>query len=167
MPTARHSLLKWIAAAVWYVGAGVLLWKGAERLVESAASLGTLWPAVVGVLAVGLGALQGRTLFRRACVRNLRRIRALRSPRPWQFFRPAFFLALAAMIAAAVVLSMLAERGPVAAVLVGGVDWLIGFSLLTGSAAFWSRAPETGPQAGAETVRGPQAETGTVRGPQP
>ena len=151
MPTARHSLLKWSAAAVWYVGAGVLLWKGAERLAESATPLGTLWPAVVGLLAVGLGVLQGRVVFRRACVRNLRRIRALPSPRPWQLFRPAFFLALAAMIAAAIGLSVLAGHGPRAAALVGGVDWLIGVSLLVGSTAFWTWTPESAPQPGPET----------------
>jgi hypothetical protein len=142
MPSVRHSLLKWLAAAVWYAGAGVLLWKGTGRFLAAAAGLGPAWPAAVAALSFGLGTLQGRTVFRSVCVRNLRRIRALDSPRPWQFFRPRFFLALAAMVGGAVALSILADYGPVATVAVAGVDWLIGFSLLVSSEAFW-----TGPTA--------------------
>lgn len=143
MPTARHTLLKWLSAAVWYVGAGMLLWKGADRLLLAAGDLESLrWPVTVGLISMGLGVIQGRTLFRRSCVRNLRRIEALESPRPWQFFRPAFFVALSAMIGGAVVLSMLAERGPIAALAVAGVDWLIGFSLLTSSFTFWGELPK-------------------------
>ena len=143
MPTPRHALLKWLAAAVWYTGAGVLLWKGAERLLGAADALGSpAWPLTVGLLALGLGAVQGRLVFRATCVRNLRRIRALESPKPWQFFRPGFFLALAGMIGAAALLSLVAGRGPVAALLVAGVDWLIGFSLLVSSEAFWSWRPD-------------------------
>ena len=143
MPTARHALLKWLSAAVWYVGAGMLLWKGTGRLLDAAAGLGSVqWPVTVGLLAMGLGVVQGRTVFRRSCIRNLRRIRSLESPRLWQFFRPGFFLALAAMIGGAVVLSLLADRGPVVALAVAGVDWLIGFSLLVSSFTFWGGHPK-------------------------
>lgn len=159
MPTARHTLLKWLSAAVWYVGAGVLLWKGAERLIDAAAALGSVqWPVTVGLLAMGLGVVQGRTVFRQSCIRNLRRIRTLESPRLWQFFRPSFFLALTAMIGGAVVLSVVAGRGPVSALLVAGVDWLIGFSLLVSSSTFWSGDPGTRPERHAEPGYGPQAE---------
>ena len=149
MPTARHTLLKWLSAAVWYIGAGILLWKGSERLLGAAAELGSApWPIAVGLLSMALGTLQGRTVFRASCVRNLRRIRALESPRPWQFFRPRFFLALAAMIGGAIVLSMVAGQSPTAALAVAGVDWLIGFSLLVSSFTFWSwesRGGSSGP----------------------
>ena len=147
MPTPHHAFLKWLSAAVWYIGAGVLVWKGAERLLESAIALGPVWPAAIGVLAVAFGAARGRTLFRRACTRNLQRIRLLDSPKPWLFFRPVFFLALAGMVGAAVALSLLARQGPVAALLVGGADWLIGFSLLIGSSPFWTWSPEPVPEA--------------------
>ena len=165
MPTARHTLLKWLSAAVWYVGAGMLLWKGAERLIGAAAALGSVqWPVTVGVLAMGLGVIQGRTVFRRSCVRNLRRIRSLESPRLWQFFRPGFFVALAAMIGGAVALSILADRGPVAALAVAGVDWLIGFSLLVSSFTFWTRLPE--PQAEGRRTRRSEGQRQTSYGGQ-
>ena len=141
MPSARHRLLKWLAAAVWYTGAGVLLWKGTGRYLAAAAVLGPAWPAATAALGFGLGTLQGRTVFRTACVRNLRRIRALDAPRPWEFFRPGFFAALAAMVGGAVALSLLAGAGPAAALAVAGVDWLIGFSLLVSSEAFWTWRP--------------------------
>lgn len=145
MPTARHHILKWLSAAVWYTGAGVLLWKGTGRLFAAAAELGPQWPVGVAILSFALGTLQGRTVFRRACLQNLQRIRALESPRPWQFFRPGFFLALAAMIGGAAALSVVARSGPAAALAVAGVDWLIGFSLLISSEAFLSRSEETAP----------------------
>lgn len=145
MPTTRHRTLKWLAAAVWYIGAGVLLWKGTGRLFAAAAELAPRWPITVAIISVVAGTLQGRTVFRKACVRNLRRIRALESPRPWQFFRPGFFLALAAMVGGAAALSVVARAGPLATLAVAGVDWLIGFSLLVGSEAFWRRQPERGP----------------------
>lgn len=138
-------MLKWVSAAVWYTGAGVLLWKGTGRLLEAAAELGPRWPVGVAIVSFAVGTLQGRTVFRRACVRNLRRIRALESPRPWQFFRPAFFLALAVMIGGAAALSVVARSGPAATLAVAGVDWLIGFSLLISSDAFLSRRQETAP----------------------
>jgi hypothetical protein len=139
MPSIRHTLLEWLSAAVWYTGAGVLLWKGTGRFFVAAAGLAPAWPIGVAVGSAALGILQGRTVFRDACVRNLARIRRLESPRPWQFFRPRFFLALAAMIGGAVALSVIADAGPAAALAVAGVDWLIGFSLLVSSEAFWDR----------------------------
>ena len=125
-----------LAAAVWYTGAAVLLWKGAERMLEAAAALGPGWPLTAAIVGLGLGVIQGATVFRRSSVRNLDRIRALESPRAWQFFRPRFFLALAAMIGGAAALGVIAGAGPIAATVVGAIDWVIGFSLLVSSAAF-------------------------------
>lgn len=138
-----HATLKLLAAAVWYSGGLVLLWNGGERLLDAVASpAAPAWPLTAGLLGLGIGVVQGRTVFRRACVRNLRRIRALESPRAWQFFRPGFFLALAAMVGGAAALAVIAETGPVATVLVGAVDWVIAFSLLVSGEAFWTWRPE-------------------------
>lgn len=145
MPSVRHHILKWLSAAVWFTGAGILLWKGTGRFFAAAAELAPAWPIGVAVVSAALGILQGRTVFRRTCARNLHRIRALESPRPWQFFRPGFFLALAAMVGGAAALSVVAGYGPGAALAVAGVDWLIGFSLLISGEAFLSRPEETAP----------------------
>jgi hypothetical protein len=133
-----HGTLIALAAAVWYIGGLVLLWKGGERLILAAGSLGEGWALGAGALGMGIGLTQGRTLFRRSCLRNLRRIRSLKSPRAWQFFHPRFFLALAAMIGAAAILGVVAHRGPSWALGVAVVDWGVAFALLVSSEAFWS-----------------------------
>lgn len=132
-----HNTLKVLAATVWVTGGAVLLWFGAERLLEAATLLHTpAWPLLAGALGLVAGVFRGRLVFRRAAERNIRRIQCLETPRIWQFFRPAFFLALAAMIAAAVGLSLLAEAGAAARVVVGGLDWAIAFSLLVSARVF-------------------------------
>lgn len=139
MPVSR-SLLKALAALTWYVGGGVLLFKGTGYLVQ-AGGAGPALPAVLSaVLGLTGGMLRGRTLFVRACRRNLRRIEALHEPRIWQFFRPGFFAALAVMIAGGAILAGLAETGYWGAVLVGGLELVIATALLTSSVAFWESA---------------------------
>ena len=63
-------------------------------LAETGSTLRWIAPAL-GIVA---GLVKMRFLFNRFCQRNLDRIAALELPRLWQFFRPAFFPALAAMI---------------------------------------------------------------------
>lgn len=128
-----------LAAAAWYVGGGVLLYKGAGYLI-AAGDAGPVWPAAAaGVAGATVGVLRGRTLFLRACRRNLRRIEALEDPRIWQFFRPGFFLALAVMIAGGAALAWLAGTGYWGSVVVGGLELVIALALITSSVAFWRR----------------------------
>jgi hypothetical protein len=141
MPSAYHSALKWLSAAVWYVGATVLIWKGAGWLLRAADGGATGWPALSAIVALAIGLVRGRTVFRRAAVKNLERIRALEAPRPWQVFRPLFFLALAAMFAAALLFGFIARSGYVGMVVVGGLDLVIGVSLAMGAAPFWTWHP--------------------------
>lgn len=131
-----RSLLKALAALTWYVGGGVLLFKGTGYLVQAGGAGPTLPAVLSGILGVTGGMLRGRTMFVRACRRNLRRIEALHEPRIWQFFRPGFFAALAVMIAGGAVLAWLAETGYWGAVLVGGLELVIATALVTSSVAF-------------------------------
>lgn len=142
MRTSRTAL-KVLAAATWYIGSGVLLYKGSGYLLEAAGAGSTVWPAVSGATGVLAGLMRGRTMFLKACRRNLARIDALDDPRVWQFFRPGFFAALAVMIAGGAVLAWLAETGYVGAVVVGGLELIIGTALLTSSVAFWREGPAT------------------------
>ncbi|MFP4624844.1 MAG: hypothetical protein ACLFRX_11740 [Gemmatimonadota bacterium] len=132
-----HYSLKALAAATWYVGGAVLVYQGSGYLVE-AAGAGAAWPA--GAAAAGgvtVGIVRGRSMFREACLRNLRRIDALEYPRVWQFFHPGFFLALVLMVAGGIVLSRLAGVAPWAAVVIGGLELVIATGLLTSSITFW------------------------------
>lgn len=148
MPSTQHRILKWLSAAVWYVGAAVLIWKGVAWLAEAvgrdAGDGGFLVPGAVGLTAVTIGLVRGRTAFRRAATRNLERIRDLDAPRLHQVFRPLFFVALAAMFAAAVLFGYVARSGYVGMVVVGGLDLVIGVSLLMGTKVFWTWQPRPG-----------------------
>ncbi len=140
-----RTALKALAAATWYIGGGVLLYKGSGYLFAAAASGSELWPALSGALGVTVGLMRGRTMFLRACRQNLARIDALDDPRVWQFFRPGFFAALAVMIAGGAVLAWLAETGYTGAVVVGGLELVIATALLTSSVAFWTAGPGPNP----------------------
>lgn len=124
----------------WYAGGGVLLYKGSGYLLEAAESGPALPAALAGALGVAAGVLRGRTLFLRACRRNLLRINGLEEPRLWQFFRPGFFAALALMIAGGAVLARLARTGYWGGVVVGALELVIATALLTSSVAFWESA---------------------------
>jgi hypothetical protein len=145
-----HHSLKLLAAATWYIGGGVLAYRGTGYLV-GAARAGSLWPPLVAAAAgLGIGLVRGRTLFLGACQRNLRRIDGLTEPRLWQFFRPWFFAALVVMMAVGGVLAWLATRGYWGAMLVGGAELALATALLTSSVVFWTG--ESGVGSRAESV---------------
>jgi len=122
-----------LAAAVWLIGAAILLWKGSSLLMQAnALRPGGVWPWVALCGGLLLGGLKGSTLFRRSCARNLARIDALERPRPWQFFRPGFFGLLLLMILAGAALSRLAQGSYP---LLIGVGWL---DLSIATALIWS-----------------------------
>lgn len=132
-----------MAALTYYVG-GVGLTANSFGYLQRGAEgyPGTGWVWVAAVVGVALGLIRGRTLFTRACRRNLRRIYALDDPRPWQFFRPAFFGALVLMIVAGRTLSGVATSSPGAALLIAALELTIAVGLLTGSRVFWRWKPE-------------------------
>lgn len=149
-----HIALKLLAAATWYVGAGVLIYKGAGYLVSAFGAGAALPPVVSGLLGLIVGLVRGRTMFLKACRRNLTRIDALERPRIWQFFRPGFFAALLLMFAAGAVLAWLAGLGYWGRVVVGGLELVIGAALLTSSTAFWEGDTKRATFAGEAAVSG-------------
>lgn len=150
-----HTTLKVLAAATWYVGGGILLLRGAGYLLRSASDGGAMAASLAALAGVAIGVLRGRTMFLRACRRNLRRIEALERPRIWQFFRPAFFAALVAMMGAGALLSWIAGTGRWGAIAVGGLELVIALALLTSSVAYWQATdqPGTEPVEGAGASR--------------
>ena len=145
-----HRFLR-ILAALTYYGGAVGLSANALGYLGRGADAYPGWEWIAGAAGVTLGLLRGRTMFTRACRKNLRRIYSLADPRPWQFFRPAFFAALLLMIAAGVTLSGVAEASPRASLVVGALELTIGVGLLTASRLFWTWSPETEPDP--ESVR--------------
>jgi hypothetical protein len=136
--TASARSLNLLAAAVWYIGSVVLLAKGGSLLAEAAALRpGLAWPWLAAGTALLLGALKARFLFSKSCERNLARIAALEQPRIWQFFKPWFFLFLAAMITVGATLSRVAQGQYVFLLAVAVLDLALAIALLASSHVFW------------------------------
>lgn len=137
---ALVRILNILAALVWCSGGVILLIKGGRLLAGSASFFPSpVWPWVVAMAGLLLGAVKGKFLFSRSCEKNLNRISSLRNPRIWQFFSPGFFALLLLMIAAGVALSRLAQTSFPALVGVVILDLAVGAALLASSRVFWQR----------------------------
>ena len=147
-----RGTLKALAALTWYIGAGVLLYRGGGYVLGALREGAALPPVSAGVVGVAAGLARGRTMFLRACRRNVARIDALEDPRVWQFFRPGFFAALLVMIAGAAALKWLAGTGYWGSVVVGGLELVIGTALLTSSDAFWRSGEDESSEATSEAA---------------
>ena len=141
--TSRKNLVI-LAAVVWYLGAAMLFRGGLELLSQSRnLRPGSTWHWLFISLGILLGIIQARTIFTRSCQKNIQRIRSLKDPRWWEFFHPGFFLALAAMISAGVLLDHLSQGSYFFMLLVAGVDFALTISLLGSSLIFWKEVIDT------------------------
>lgn len=135
--TSKKTLLI-LAAVVWYIGAAMLFRSGLE-LLSQARQLrpDSAWHWLFIGLGAALGILQAGTIFTRSCQKNIKRIHELEDPRIWQFFRPGFFLALAGMITAGVLLDHFSQGSYFFMLFVAGLDFALTISLLGSSVVFW------------------------------
>ncbi len=116
-----------------------MLFRGGLELLSHARELhpDSSWHWLFISLGILLGIVQARTIFTRSCRKNIQRIRELEDPRLWQFFRPGFFLALAAMISAGVLLDIFSQGIYLFMLFVVGLDFALTISLLGSSLIFW------------------------------
>lgn len=133
-----HRTLRILAALTWCSGGVVLMFKGGALLVESY----SLWANhdltwVAPVVGVGIGLLKVTLLFNRFCARNLERIDALEHPKVWQFFRPGFFLFLAAMVVLGATLSRMALDSYPLLLFMVALDLSLATALLGSLPVFW------------------------------
>jgi hypothetical protein len=140
MFTVPRRILKIVASFVWYVGGIVLLLKGYSLLVEA----DSMRPGrLVPILAFGggllIGGMKARFIFVKSCRKNMARIDALRDPKIWLFYRPMFFVFLAAMIATGATLSRLAHGNYPFLIGVATLDFSIATALLASSYVFWKQ----------------------------
>jgi hypothetical protein len=92
--------LKLLASLVWYSGAVVLYFKSAGLLIEAwSMNSGQLWVWLAALGGIVIGVIKAKCLFKRLCIKNLRRIDALDRPKLWHFYRLRFFAFLFAMVA--------------------------------------------------------------------
>ena len=131
-------ILKLLAALVWYIGVVVLFIKSANLLLEAERinpDQPWVWLAVLGGLA--LGGIKSKYLFRRLCIKNLRRIDALEHPKIWHFYRARFFVFLISMVLLGAFFSQRAHGDYLLLITVAFVDISIATALLGSSYCFW------------------------------
>jgi len=144
--TERHMfyssrrLLRLLASLVWYSGAIVLSFKSSRLLIEAhniSPDLLWIWLAVLGGLMIG--AIKARYLFKRLCIKNLKRINALKKPRLWQFYRTEFFFFLLAMIILGSFISQLAHGNYPMLITMATIEVSLATALLGSSSCFWQQ----------------------------
>lgn len=127
-----------LSALFWYGGGLVLLLKGVSLVLEARRlAPGNLWPGLVLISGVIIGAIKARFLFSRSCRKNLIRINALAQPQWWQFFRPGFFAFLALMMVAGTMLSRLSHGNYPFLLVVALLDVSVAIGLIGSSYVFW------------------------------
>jgi hypothetical protein len=138
MLTVSRQTLLILAAVVWHIGGIALLAKGISLIAEAETlQPGQHWQWIFASAGLLLGLLKARFLFSKFWHKNATRINALDSPRLWQFFRPAFFLMLALMIASGAALSRLAAGQYRPLIGVATLDLSLAIALLGSSLIFW------------------------------
>ncbi len=137
--SSSHTL-KLLASLVWYSGAIVLSYKSSRLLLE-AHSINPeqlwIWFAVVAGLAIGV--IKAKYLFKRLCIKNLKRIDALENPMLWQFYRTGFFFFLFAMIILGSFISQLTHGNHTALITMATVEVSLATALLGSSSCFWKK----------------------------
>ncbi len=135
---SSRRLLRLLASLVWYSGAIVLSFKSSRLLIEAhniSPDLLWIWLAVLGGFMIG--AIKARYLFKRLCIKNLKRIDALKNPRLWQFYRTGFFFFLLAMIILGSFISQLAHGNYPMLITMATIEVSLATALLGSSSCFW------------------------------
>jgi hypothetical protein len=131
--------VKLLAAAIWYGGGLVLLWKAWE-LNQRALILasGEIFPWVALIIGVIIGIIKARYLFSQICRKNLHRIESLTKPKLGQCYHWRFFIFLFFMIILGILMSAWAQDRYVMLLCVAILDLSIGVALLGSSYVFWT-----------------------------
>ena len=135
--TSTH-ILKLLASLVWYSGAIVLSFKSSRLLLEAQSikpNLVWIWLAVLSGLVIGI--IKAKYLFKRLCIKNLKRINALEEPKLWQFYRMRFFFFLLAMIILGSFISRLAHGNYATLMTMAIIEVSLATALLSSSNCFW------------------------------
>ena len=139
MKTSKNTLII-LAAIIWYIGGIMLFRSGIELIIQTREmEPNSSWHWLFILLGVGLGIYQALTIFTRSCQKNIKRINQLENPRIWQFYRPGFFIALAAMISTGVLLDYFSQGHYFFMLIVAALDFALTISLLGSSRVFWTK----------------------------
>jgi len=134
--TSPHTL-KFLAALVWYSGVIALLIKSTSLLFRAhVISPGHPWLLMAVLVGVVIGAIKARYLFRRICLKNLKRIDALKHPKLWHFYRMRFFIFLLTMVILGSYLSHRAQDNFPMLIAMAAIELSVAIALLGSSDCF-------------------------------
>ena len=131
-------ILKLLASLVWYSGAVVLYIKSSGLLLEAEniePGQSSTWIAALAGLIIG--AIKAKYLFKRLCIKNIKRIDALDKPKLWEFYRLRFFIFLFTMIVLGRFLSAQAHDNYPMLIAIAVVELSVATALLGSSNCFW------------------------------
>ena len=130
--------MKQMAALVWYCGVVVLIIKSSSLFLDAKrAGADQPWISLAVISGVVLGWIKAKYLFEKVCIKNLRRIEALKQPKIWQFYRIRFFVFLALMILFGAYLSQLAQGDHLFLIAIAVVELSVAIALFISSFCFW------------------------------
>jgi len=138
VPAVSPITLKIVSGIVWFVGAIVLLLKGASLFTQAIVLRpDSTWSWLAIAAAILIGGAKARFLFGGFCRKNLDRIAALDDPQLWQAFRPRFYAFLTAMVILGGTLSRLAVDSYPGLMALVVLDISIAIALLGSMRVFW------------------------------
>ena len=140
MFNSSTRLLRLLASLVWYSGAVVLAFKSSRLLIEAHSikpELLWLWLAVLAGLVIGF--IKAKYLFKRLCIKNLKRIDTLKRAKLWQFYRLPFFFFLLMMIVLGSFISQLVHGNYSMLITMAVIEVSLATALLGSSHCFWQQ----------------------------
>lgn len=130
-----------VGCAVWVAVGAMLLFRGGRMLVVE--SEATIWVRVLAAaVGLGLGALKGTFVLRRAAARNRARLVALERPGLFDLFTPRFLVLIGLMIGLGIGLRTMARAEVLPWAGVGALYVGIGAALVASAPGYLRRAPE-------------------------
>lgn len=135
-----HLMLKKLAALVWYIGVLVLAVKSSSLMLEVVkAGIHQFWIILAYAIGILIGWVKAKYMFETLCLKNLKRIYALKKPRIWQFYRPRFFVFLFLMVSLGKYLPGLIQGNNLMLILLAMLELSIAVALLISSQCFRER----------------------------
>ena len=140
---ASPRSLKLLAALVWYSGFVVLYYKSSLLLVEAdRINTGQIWTWLAILAGLLIGGIKARYLYRRLCIKNLKRINSLEQAKIWHFFRMRFFIFLFSMIALGLFLSQWVHGNYSMLLILALIEISVATALLGSSHCFWKKTDQ-------------------------
>ena len=137
---ASPRSLKLLAALVWYSGFVVLYIKSAMLITEAdRINTGQIWTWLAILAGFIIGGIKAKYLYRRLCIKNLKRINALKQAKIWHFYRMRFFIFLFSMIALGLFLSQWVDGNYSMLLTLALIEISVATGLLGSSHCFWKK----------------------------